>query len=128
MVKEQLDKITEYLICNVWRNGNVMFDNSCIEEGDVSDLVDIISSLHNLLYEEVTGQRYDYAFHWANKVGSNVVDNIFDKDKSDIDIEKAIEEELEACQNCAYNDCGSCSCYDKKSICCPYAEDEEEGD
>lgn len=41
--------------------------------------------------------------------------------------EREIEEELEACRSCAYNDCGSCSCYDKKSICCPYAE-EEEGD
>lgn len=46
-----------------------------------------------------------------------------------LDIEREIEEELEACRNCAYNDCGSCSCYEKKSICCPYAEDaEEEGD
>lgn len=79
MKKEQLDEITEYLIFNVWRNENVMFDNSCIEEGDVSNLIDIISSLHNLLYEEVTGVKYDYAFHWANKVGSNVLDNIFDK-------------------------------------------------
>lgn len=80
MKKEKLDKITEYLVSNVWRNSNVMFDNSCIEDGDVSNLIDIISSLHNLLYEEVTGKRYDYAFHWANKVGSAVVDNIFDKE------------------------------------------------
>lgn len=43
-------------------------------------------------------------------------------------IEREIEEELEACRKCAYNDCGSCSCYEKKSICCPYADDEEEGD
>lgn len=45
-----------------------------------------------------------------------------------LDIEREIEEELEACRKCAYNDCGSCSCYEKKSICCPYADDEEEGD
>lgn len=45
-----------------------------------------------------------------------------------LDIEREIEEELEACRNCAYNDCGSCSCFEKKSICCPYADDEEEGD
>ena len=31
-----------------------------------------------------------------------------------LDIEREIEEELEACRNCAYNDCGSCSCYEKK--------------
>lgn len=42
--------------------------------------------------------------------------------------EREIEKELEACRSCAYNDCGSCSCYEKKSICCPYADDEEEGD
>lgn len=79
MTKEQLNKITEYLKENVWRNGNVMFDKECIEEGDVENLVDIISSLHNLLHEEVTGERYDYAFHWANKVGSDVDDDIFDE-------------------------------------------------
>lgn len=121
MKKEKLDTITEYLISNVWRNANVMFDNSCIEDGNVSDLIDIISSLHNLLYEEVTGKRYNYAFHWANKVGSDAIDNIFDNDY----IEREIEKELEACRKCAYNDCGSCSCYEKKSICCPYADDEE---
>lgn len=79
MTKEKLNEITEYLIFNVWKNENVMFDNSCIEEGDVYNLIDIISSLHNLLYEEVTGNRYNYAFHWANHVGSDVSDNIFDK-------------------------------------------------
>ena len=78
MNKDQLNKITEYLKENVWRNADVMFDKACIEEGDVSNLVDVITSLHNLLYEEVTGERYDYAFHWANKVGSGVDDDIFD--------------------------------------------------
>jgi hypothetical protein len=42
-------------------------------------------------------------------------------------IERQIEIELEACKNCAYNDCGSCSCYDKESICCPLL-DEENGE
>ena len=37
-------------------------------------------------------------------------------------------EELEACSKRAYNDEGSCSCFDRASICCPYAEEEEEGD
>lgn len=85
MNKDKLDKITEYLIDNVWRNGDVMFDKECIKEGDVSNLVDIISSLHNLLHEEVTGERYNYAFHHANKVGSDVDDDIFDKLMEGID-------------------------------------------
>lgn len=79
MNKDQLNQITEYLKENVWRNADVMFDTACIGDGDVSNLVDIITSLHNLLHEEVTGERYDYAFHWANKVGSDVDDDIFDK-------------------------------------------------
>lgn len=78
MNKDQLHKITSYLVDNVWRNENVMFDKEFIEEHDVETLVDIISSLHNLLHEEVTGERYNYAFHWANKVGSGVDDNMFD--------------------------------------------------
>jgi len=79
MTEDKLNQITCYLVDNVWKNPDVMFDIECIEEGDVEKLVDIISSLHNLLYEEVTGKRYDYAFHWANKVGSAVEDDIFDK-------------------------------------------------
>ena len=39
-----------------------------------------------------------------------------------------LEHFREACLSCAYNDEGFCSCYEKKSICCPYADDAEEGD
>lgn len=39
--------------------------------------------------------------------------------------EREIEEEHEACRSCAYNDCGSCSCYERHSIGCPYVEPEE---
>lgn len=31
------------------------------------DLVEIILSLHSLLYECVKGEKYDYWFHWINK-------------------------------------------------------------
>lgn len=74
MTNDQLDAITQYLKENVWRNPDLMFGHSAYE----TDLVDIISSLHNLLYEAVTGKRYDYAFHWCNKVGAWTEDNIFD--------------------------------------------------
>lgn len=81
MTIEQLNSITSFLKEKVWRNADVMYmqsDNQGIEEIEPADLVDIISSLHNLLYEEVTGKRYDYAFHWCNKVGAWTEDNIFD--------------------------------------------------
>lgn len=38
-----------------------------------------------------------------------------------------VDEEREACEKCAYNDEGSCSCFEKKSIGCPYAEEAEKG-
>lgn len=70
---EQLNRITEYLKTNIWRNDSLEFYND-----DICALIDVISSLHNLLYECVTGQRYDYAFHWCNKIGSDTIDNLFD--------------------------------------------------
>lgn len=71
--------ITDWLIVNVFRNDHIMFtDNRYVKYKDI-DLVDIIASLHNLLYECVTGERYDYMFHWTNKIGGAYPkDNIFD--------------------------------------------------
>lgn len=78
MNEKQLNAITEYLQENVWRNDHIMFADA-VEADDGNHVSDIISSLHNLLYEAVTGRRYDYAFHWANKIGSCTEDNIFDE-------------------------------------------------
>lgn len=79
MTKDELNTITSLLIENVFRNWHIMFSDDEIMIGDeVVGLPDIIASLHNLLYEQITGERYDYMFHWANKVGSVCIDNIFD--------------------------------------------------
>ena len=79
MTKDELNKITSLLIDNVFRNSHIMFSEDEIMIGDeVVGLPDIIASLHNLLYEQITGERYDYMFHWANKVGSDCIDDIFD--------------------------------------------------
>lgn len=80
MTKDELNTITSLLIENVFRNSHIMFSDDEIMIGDeVVGLPDIIASLHNLLYEQITGERYDYMFHWANKVGSDCIDNIFDE-------------------------------------------------
>lgn len=75
ITKDQLYKITGILKEKVWRNPDVMFQ---LDTEEMGNLVDYISSLHNLLWEAVTGKRYDYAFHWCNKVGSDTLDNMFD--------------------------------------------------
>lgn len=91
--QNKLTNITRFLAEKVFRDMNIMhswdippveLEKSFIDEdGDkVSevDLVDIIASLHNLLCEAVTGNRYNYMFHWANKIGASCLDDIFDYD------------------------------------------------
>lgn len=77
--KDKMTEITRWLIQNVFRDPNILYNDNIRgeHEGDI-DLVDVIASLHNLLYESVTGYRYDYMFHWANKEGAYCHDNIFD--------------------------------------------------
>ena len=77
--KEQLDKITTKLIWGVFRNDDIMWsDIPMAKVGDTEyDLRDIIATLHNYLYEAVTGKRYDYMFHWCNKIGSDCDDDVF---------------------------------------------------
>ena len=80
--RSDLNHITETLIEQVFRNENIMFNCRNDEymvfiDGEYADLIDVIASLHNLLYEAVTGEKYDYMWHWANKVGAWCNDNLF---------------------------------------------------
>ena len=75
MTKEELDNITCYIKENVMRNEDVVFDN-----GKYTDfMLDLIATLHNYLYKEVTGEYYNYMFHWYNKVTGtcNIEDDMF---------------------------------------------------
>lgn len=80
MKKDKLDKITEVLINDIFTEPDVMsyLDLNLRLNYNIYDLFDVIATLHNLLYEEVTGERYNYMFHWANKCGRDVEDDIFD--------------------------------------------------
>ena len=45
---------------------------------DKYELLDLVVSLHNELYNEVKGRYYDYAFHWANLgYGGDPNDSLF---------------------------------------------------
>lgn len=83
--KEKLDEITTYLKEHIFRNGNVMY--GLIKPEEICDLTDIIASLHNLLYEAVTGEKYEYMWHWANKCGAWCDDHFFDDRKAEEDEE-----------------------------------------
>ena len=79
---EQLDYITLWIKNNIMRNNKVMFDDAIRGNDGYQDidLIEVIASLHNMLYKEVTGEYYDYMFHWANKVGSWVYDDMFKRE------------------------------------------------
>ena len=68
------------------RNPDIMYDEF-IDESDV-DIIGVIASLHNLLYEAVTGEPYDYMFHWANKLGAWCNDDLFDENSENYVIEE----------------------------------------
>lgn len=84
MTQLQLQKLTQLLVEKIFRNGEFMYSNLnndviiTFDDGTQADAASIIASLHNLLYEAVTGNRYDYMFHWANKCGSWCDDDVFD--------------------------------------------------
>lgn len=83
MTQLQLQKLTQLLVEKIFRNDNFMYSalNDIIitfDNGTDANAADIIASLHNLLCEAVTGNRYNYMFHWANKCGSCCEDDVFD--------------------------------------------------
>ncbi len=75
----ELAELTNFIIRKIMRNPDLMFDDTVRgnPDSDDIDLLEVIASLHNMLYKEVTGKYYDYMFHWANKVGSWVYDDMF---------------------------------------------------
>lgn len=69
--KEDLNIIKDFIIDNVVENENIMFNETLDNE---VDLISLICSLYNVLYNTITGDRYDYFFHWANKIGGSCDD------------------------------------------------------
>lgn len=74
LTKDKLNKIRSYLIDNIYRNPDVMFDDAIrgSDDDNYIDLIEIITDLYELLHIEVYNEPYDYMFHWANKCGSDV--------------------------------------------------------
>lgn len=84
MDNQQLTKITQWLVYHFFRNSDIIYPLSedemmiAIDDKHYVSVIDIVASLHNLLCEQVTGNRYDYMFHWLNKIGYDCEDDIFD--------------------------------------------------
>ena len=79
MTKEELTNIRAWLIKNIFRNDHVMLLSN--RDIDGIDLPYVIASLYEELHKEVENEPYEYMFHWANKCGSWVDDDLFENIK-----------------------------------------------
>lgn len=79
MTEEKLKEVREYIV-DLMRDPDIMFDCEIRGEGINSvDLMEVIASLYELLHQEVLHKSYNYMFHWANKTGAWVTDDLFTK-------------------------------------------------
>lgn len=78
--KEQLNHIRNYIVNNIMRDPDIMFSDDCRNK---VDLPSVIASLYECLHITVNGEPYNYMFHWANKCGSWVEDNLFIDSRSE---------------------------------------------
>ena len=79
MTKEELTNIRRWLVKNIFRNDSIMLLSDRDIEG--IDLPYVIASLYEELHKEVEKEPYEYMFHWANKCGSWVDDDLFENIK-----------------------------------------------
>lgn len=84
MTEKQLDILTTWLKEHIFMNTKIMFNDTLWDESIDFDnvdasVIDIIATLHNIIYQLVTGEKYDYMWHWCNKIGSDCDDHVFDK-------------------------------------------------
>lgn len=97
MEKGQLKQIRDFIINYIMRDSYVMYSDEARDVGRHHiDLIYVIASLYEELHKQVTGEPYEYMFHWANKVGSWVEDDLFSEEK--------FKEFLEELQNEHIND------------------------
>ena len=78
MSKEHLDHIRDYIVENIMRNPDYLFSDEVRGEEDSDiDLLTVIASLYEELHHEVTGESYNYMWHFTNKYGAWVDDKLF---------------------------------------------------
>ena len=82
MEEGQLKGIRDFIVNYIMRDSYVMYTDEARDVGPHHiDLIYVIASLYEELHKQVTGEPYEYMFHWANKVGSWVEDDLFSEEK-----------------------------------------------
>lgn len=79
MEEGQLNAIRGFIVEYIMRDPNIMFSDARDVGQHHIDLIYVIASLYEELHKQVMGEPYEYMYHWANKVGSWVEDDLFDE-------------------------------------------------
>lgn len=66
LTEEDLRVIRDFIIDNVCKNENFVFNETLENE---IDIISLVCSMYNVLYNVITGNKYDYFYHWTNKIG-----------------------------------------------------------
>ena len=98
MNNQKLEEIRNFIIDKVIMDQHIMFSDDCRGEDTGVDLPEVIASMYEVLHREATGEEYNYMFHWANKVGSYVDDQLF--------LDKWIESSIPESTLCECSACG----------------------
>ena len=69
MDENELRIIREFIIEKIIREPDMFLKCLDIDVTEQLDLIDVITGLYNMLHKSVTGEDYDYMWHWANKIG-----------------------------------------------------------
>ena len=75
MDENELKIIREFIINKIIRDPNMFINCLDINVTEDLDLIDVITGLYNMLHKSVTGEDYDYMWHWSNKIGFCCDDN-----------------------------------------------------
>lgn len=73
--QQAMRTIDGYLHYNVYQNHEIMFNDDCCD----NYVPEIIAGLQDFIHMLIEGKPYDYAFHWANKIGADVARNFIDE-------------------------------------------------
>lgn len=66
---DAMQTIDNFLKWKVYRNADIMYDDAAYINGEYH-ISDVIAAMQDFIHIILTDEPYDYAWHWANKIGS----------------------------------------------------------
>ena len=69
MNEDELKVIRDFIINKIIREPYIFLKLLDIDVTEDLDMIDVVTGIYNMLHKSVTGEDYDYMWHWENKIG-----------------------------------------------------------